>query len=437
LSLVETFEDAYNRHDVEEVAGLLADIGCLDWGAGPRCGSSRTKDLLRYDAALNSKLEIDDCSVEGERVTCKAAQRNDCLAAGGLGEAHYAPIVFSFLDGKLAMVTAIRPPEDAQRDLVFLYSLAGWAHWTRPAEWIRAGREDLLDDRRYPPFDSRTGAAMSALCKAYAAAGAAATPPHPASAPLQTPAGAREPGRVPFIGDSSSLGLDALLPVLAASGQPSVAVASKLNWHPSAALGVHYELGSALDDIRQGNWDMVVLEDDLAADWPTKEAQFAEYGRKLDQAIKQAGAETGFTMVHPYQNGNETTAEEIAAAYSKIGQDLGAKVAPVALALRRSFRERPDLHLYAADGKHASWAGIYLTGCVLYATIFGRSPAGLTYRMQGEPTGDWQMTEFDRNALARSLAFNIRGFGWEISERDAADLQRIAWETVRKYQAGR
>jgi hypothetical protein len=243
---------------------------------------------------------------------------------------------------------------------------------------------------------------MSALCKEYAAA--AATTPSPVPAPPQTPSTAEAPGSVLFIGDSSSVGLDGLLPKLAASGQPSVTVASKLNWHPGVALGGHYELGTALDDIRQGKWDVVVLQDDLNMEWPGRAAEFTEYARKFDQAIKQAGAETVFYMVYPYKDIDETTTEGIVAAYRKIGQDLGVKVAPVSLAFSRALKERPDLNLYAPDGEHPNSAGIYLEACVLYATIFGRSPVGLT--------------------------------DWHISEKDAADLQRIAWETVRDYQAG-
>jgi hypothetical protein len=30
----------------------------------------------------------------------------------------------------------------------------------------------------------------------------------------------------------------------------------------------------------------------------------------------------------------------------------------------------------------------------------------------------------------------LDGADWQISEKDAADLQRIAWETVQDYQAG-
>jgi hypothetical protein len=436
LAVVKAFEEAYNRQDVDATAGLFADMGCIGWGFPGICGYW-FKELLRYDAALHRELELSDCSVEDGRVTCNAAQRDDCLEAGGLGETHYAPVVFMFEDGKITLVAATKTPEDAQRDLLFLYSLAGWAHRTRPAEWEKAGRGDLLDDANYsPPFVDRTGSAMAALCKEYGFAAAASTP-SPAPAPRRMPPASGAPGRVLFIGDRFSLGLDGLLPKLAASGQPSVTVASKLLWYPSAALGAHYELGNALDDIRQGKWDVVVLEDDLQADWPARAAEFYEYGRKFDQAIKQGGAETVYTMVQPYKNANETTTEEIAAAYGKIGQELGGKVAPVGLAFRRSLQERPDLNLYAADRKHPSWAGIYLEGCVLYAILFGRSPVGLTYRMQGQPTGDWQMSDAERYALAKLLGRNLGGADWEISEKDAADLRRIAWETVQEYQAGR
>jgi hypothetical protein len=57
--------------------------------------------------------------------------------------------------------------------------------------------------------------------------------------------------------------------------------------------------------------------------------------------------------------------------------------------------------------------------------------------MQGKPAGDWQLSEAERYALNRVLAFDIRDFDWQISEKDAADLRRIAWETVKNYHAGR
>jgi hypothetical protein len=202
-----------------------------------------------------------------------------------------------------------------------------------------------------------------------------------------------------------------------------------LNWHPGVALGGQYELGTALDDIQQGKWDFVVLQDDLNMEWPSRAAEFTEYARKFDQAIKQAGAETVLYMVYPYKDSNETTTKEIVAAYRKIGQGLGVKVAPVSLAFSRALKERPDLGLYAPDGQHPSWAGIYLEACVLYATIFERSPVGLTYRMSGRALGDWQVS----SVFEQQVLLYLNGFDWQISEKDAADLQRIAWETVQEY----
>jgi hypothetical protein len=437
LALVQAFAETYNRHDVDATAGWFDVDGCIAWGDKGYCGYWLT-ELLRYDAALHRQIELSDCRVEEGSVICKAEQRDDCLAAGGLGATHYSQVLFHFENGSIDLVQGTKTPEDAQRDLLFLYALAGWAHRTRPAEWQQAGREDLFDNIWYsPPFVDRTGAVMAALCREYAASGAAAATPTPAAAPPPALPAGKLPGSVLFIGDKSSLGLAGLLSKLAASGQPSVTVTGKLDWYPSAALGVHYELGSALDDIRQGRWDAVVLEDDLQADWPARGGEFAVYGGRFDEAIRQAGAETVFAMVQPYRDTPEATTDEVAAAYTEVGQELGARVAPVGLAFQRAQQERPDLNLYAADRKHPSWAGIYLAGCVLYATLFGRSPVGLTYRMQGPPMNDWQMGDAERVALGRLLGARLPGASWEISERDAADLQRIAWETVQEYQAGR
>jgi hypothetical protein len=230
---------------VDATTGLLAKMACLDWGAGSRCGSSTYKNLFRYDAALNSELEISDCSVEGDRVTCKATQRNVCTAAGGLDETHYPQIVFRIQGGKIAMMTATRVLEEVQRESLFLYALAGWAHRTRPAEWNEAGRWDLLNVTYPATFNSSTGAVMATLCQAYEAVAAAAPVSTPGPPQISTPTGA--PGRVLFIGDSSLLGLDRLFPRLAASGEPPMTVGSKLNWEPGGSLAGHYELGTALE----------------------------------------------------------------------------------------------------------------------------------------------------------------------------------------------
>ena len=84
-------------------------------------------------------------------------------------------------------------------------------------------------------------------------------------------------------------------------------------------------------------------------------------------------------------------------------------VAADGLAWQRAMEERPELDMYYKDKLHPSVYAHYLAACVVYATVFGESPAGLTY-------------------------LPSKGFGIKITEEEAAFLQRIAWETVQEYQ---
>ena len=54
-------------------------------------------------------------------------------------------------------------------------------------------------------------------------------------------------------------------------------------------------------------------------------------------------------------------------------------MAPVGLAWQQVRREHPEIGLWDPDGSHPSRAGTYLAACVLYATLFGESPEGLSF----------------------------------------------------------
>ncbi len=78
-------------------------------------------------------------------------------------------------------------------------------------------------------------------------------------------------------------------------------------------------------------------------------------------------------------------------------------VIPAGLAFARSTAVRPELNLYVADKRHPSLAGTYLAAATTYATLFKRSPVGLSYTAGLDP------------AIARHL-------------------QTVAWETVQDYE---
>jgi len=64
-----------------------------------------------------------------------------------------------------------------------------------------------------------------------------------------------------------------------------------------------------------------------------------------------------------------------------MAEQNGSTVAPVGLAWKQAMDNDPDslINLYSTDNSHPSIAGTYLTACVMYATIFQKSPLGSGY----------------------------------------------------------
>jgi hypothetical protein len=104
--------------------------------------------------------------------------------------------------------------------------------------------------------------------------------------------------------------------------------------------------------------------------------------------------------------------EEFIQAHGDIEKELGVEVAPFGLAWKRAVEERSDLEMCDPDGVHPGIYATYLATNVVYATVFEVSPIGLAY--QPSKNQHW------RGSVARE---------------EAAFLQRIAWETVKQYQA--
>jgi hypothetical protein len=225
------------------------------------------------------------------------------------------------------------------------------------------------------------------------------------------------PNRILFIGDSLTywnLGVDTHMEPLAASANPPVTIDASSVTKPALDLKKLWSIPQPREAIQEGSWDVVVLQEDLAMSG-YDEQEFYEYTRKFYDEIKGIDAQTVLYMTWEFnENRGVSTIEDIARAYSTIGSELGVKVAPVGLAWKRSIQERPDLNLYDIDEMHPSMRGTYLTICVLYATIFGQSPVGLSY----QPAED-----------------SYSGEQLPMSEEEVAFLQRIAWETVQEFQA--
>ena len=245
-------------------------------------------------------------------------------------------------------------------------------------------------------------------------------PPHPGTVP----------GRILFIGTSDTffnLGLDYHLPLMAASGFPPIFIKAGSETRGGAPLADLWQNPQVQSRIGSGNWDVVVVEGEYAMGADVEdERSYFEHLRKFDELIRDQGGRTVVFMDWQLKpEGRYATGfpqiEEIAAVVSRAATQVDAEVAPVGLAWARALAERPALALYITDYVHPTMAGTYLTAAVFYTTLFDRSPVDLTYK-PADSLPDTEALEYLRRE-------------WQMTQEECAFLQRIAWETVREYQA--
>ena len=134
---------------------------------------------------------------------------------------------------------------------------------------------------------------------------------------------------------------------------------------------------------------------------PDLKAVFTNFAKKNSEIVRRHGAKPVFFMSWAYADAPEMT-RQLADAYTLAANDNDAFVIPAGLAFARSLSQRPDLALTIADKRHPTLMGTYLAACTTYASLFKKSPVGLSYHAGLDA------------AVARHL-------------------QTVAWETVQDY----
>jgi hypothetical protein len=208
------------------------------------------------------------------------------------------------------------------------------------------------------------------------------------------------PYRILFIGNSFSYrnALPKVLSKLAASARPSVSMETVQYTLPGYSLEKHWGDEDALNEIRQGYWDVVILQEQSMR--PIDDVKTMHYyATKIHGEIKKIGAQTLFFMTWAYKHRPEMI-EGLARAYQAIGRQLRARVAPVGFAWKRTLERHPDLPLHDPDRYHPSPHGTYLTACVFYSVLVGRSPQGLS-------NGGMEMITEEQKGLLQTVAWEI------------------------------
>lgn len=225
------------------------------------------------------------------------------------------------------------------------------------------------------------------------------------------------PKRVLFVGNSYMYYNDSLhnhVNRIASAADPSL---QKLIAYKSATIGgaplwhhniVHLTTPGNLG-IKEP-FELVIMQGnstDALADAPR--ARFREKVIEFNEVIAKQGGKVALYMppahIKPSKSASPDMTSKTAEMYIAAGNEIGALVIPTGLAFEEAYRQRPDIKLHQDyDGSHPTLIGTYLAACTVYASVYGKSPVGNSYDYYGK-----------------------------VSKEDAAFLQKVADETVKKF----
>jgi hypothetical protein len=260
----------------------------------------------------------------------------------------------------------------------------------------------------------RQSAFLTALLFAFAMTG---TPAAAADAPKVKPTAADTPKRVLFVGNSylyygDSLHNHVRRMAVAADAKNGKKYQYKSATISGAALN-HHNIAAYLESGKLGikePFQMVVLQGGSGAiSSDERRNTFAATVADFDKEIKRHGGRTALYMTHayvkPHKKADPNMIRDIEKLYVETGNKVGALVIPVGLAFEEAYKQRPDMKLHKQfDGSHPSLIGTYLAACVVYASLYDRSPVGNPYDYYGA-----------------------------IDKDTALFLQKVADKTVRKF----
>jgi hypothetical protein len=157
-------------------------------------------------------------------------------------------------------------------------------------------------------------------------------------------------------------------------------------------------------------FQLVILQDGSAAPLSENRRELSrEKAKEIASIIRQRGGQVALYMTHAYVPPHKQARPENIRLtenhYVAVGNEINALVIPVGLAFEEAYRRRPDMKLHKDyDGTHPDLLGTYLAACVVYASVYGKSPVGNAYDYFGR-----------------------------VSREDAAFLQQVAEDTVKKF----
>jgi hypothetical protein len=221
------------------------------------------------------------------------------------------------------------------------------------------------------------------------------------------------PLRVLFLGNSYTY--YNTLPEMVAflsNATPGRRIEAKSVTRGGANLRDLWDLTNALETLRQGTWDVVVLQDQSTlgdnysdARWLVNEpAGMIRWSRNWHTEIQRKNAKTVLFLTWGRKAKPEFQTS-LNFAYAESARELGALIAPAGLAWKRARETHPDIELFDPDGTHPGPAGTFLTACVFLETLTARSCEGLA-----KLPSNVRLTDTQQKALAESARYAVEQY---------------------------
>ncbi len=143
---------------------------------------------------------------------------------------------------------------------------------------------------------------------------------------------------------------------------------------PNYSLEDHYKKGRYQSLLREQKFDYIVFQEQSYRSL-TETASTIEYGQKMAQLARQAGAKVFLFEIWADRDRGDDQRKIDSNALLVAGK-IGAQLVRIGDAFFYTRSRFPDIELYAEDGHHPSQYGSYLASCVLFHSLYNRTSMG-------------------------------------------------------------
>lgn len=198
---------------------------------------------------------------------------------------------------------------------------------------------------------------------------------------------------------------------------------------PGGCTFAQHCLNQSMDLIRQGGWDVVVLQEQ--SQYPSfpqgqVEQEVFPFATQLVDAVyaNNPEGEAMFYMTWGRKNGDERNAiyfpvlgtyegmdSMLYERYMYMARTNDASVCPVGRVWRYLRNNNPEIELYQSDDSHPTMAGSYAAACSFFTMIYHRTPTDIVFRADLNETDATTIREAVKNVVYNNLSFWLRQNG--------------------------